>query len=49
MKEVADYTRLVAEYSGLLLCTGASWTPQVETRTKEIRKEIAEMKVRLKK
>lgn len=46
MKEVADYTRLVAEYSALLLCTGASWTPKVDVRMKEIRKEIAKMKVR---
>lgn len=46
MKEVADYTRLVAEYSNLLLHTGVSWTPQVGMRMEEIRKEIAKMKVR---
>lgn len=46
MEEVADYTKLVAEYSDLLLCTGASWTPQIEMRMEEIRKEIAKMKVR---
>lgn len=46
MEQIADYTRLVAEYSTLLLCTGASWTPEVDVRMKEIRKEIAKMKVR---
>ncbi len=49
MKEIANYTRLVAEYSDLLLHTGASWTPEMEAKTEEIGKKIAEMKVRLKK
>lgn len=49
MKEVANYTRLVAEYSDLLLHTGASWTSQMEARTEELGKEIAKMKERLKK
>lgn len=45
-KDVAVYTRLVAEYSDLLLLTGKNWTPQVDTRMKEIRESIAKMKVR---
>lgn len=45
-KDVAVYTKLTAEYSDLMLLTGASWTPQIDTRMKEIRETIAKMKVR---